>query len=403
MFEFKMPRLGADMDQGTLLEWHVQPGDAVHKGDIVAVVDTSKGAIDIEVFVDGVIEELLVQPETEVPVGTVMAHIRTAEQPPPESAAAAVGSVSGSAAVPEHAGTRPATVAAVERAHGRRISPRARRLARQLQVDLSSLRGSGPEGAIVAEDVQAAAGGRPAAARDRGQSTAREAGSPGQKVATMRAAIAAAMSRAKREIPHYYLSHEVDVTQLLSAVEDWNMRHAVSERLLPAILYYRAVGLAASEFSAINGHFADARYQPAEEVNVGIAISLREGGLIAPCLMDVPGKTTLELMKELKDLVRRARQGGLRASELSAGTLTVSNLGDRGVDLLTGVIYPPQVALIGIGSVRKGPRVVEDSVQVREVVQLSLAADHRVSDGHTGALFLRRLAGLLEDPTGLLK
>ena len=400
MLEFKMPTLGADMDEGTLLEWNVAVGDTVKKGDIVAVVDTTKGAIDIEIFADGVIEKLLVEPGTEVPVGSDLAHVRTNEAGSDIEPAKAVATSNDkpATATPTTAAAPTAKVesAAASPARTRgpriRVSPRARRLAKQLHVDLATVQATGPGGAITAGDVEAAG-------KLVKQTEHPKAADPRQ---AMRNTISAAMSRSKREIPHYYLAHDVDVGALFSFLESWNENHPVAQRILPALLYYKAIGMAAAEFAAMNGSYTAGRFEPSPDVNLGIAISIREGGLIAPCLMDVPHKTAVDLMRELKQLVQRARKGGLRASEMSMGTLTVSNLGDRGVDFLAGVIYPPQVALVGIGSMRRQPWAVEDKVEVRPVIKLTLAADHRVSDGHTGALFLRRIEQLINSPEELM-
>ena len=393
MFEFKMPKLGADMDEGILLEWKIAPRDFVKKRDIVAVVETSKGAIEIETFVDAEVESLAVKPGAIVPVGTVMAHFR----------------VSGTQAIKSPVidsvtQTPPATADPLPATAGLPVSPRARRLAQQLQVDLANVQGTGPEGSIVAADVQAVAARTPAAARTQYSATAVRTARKAVDLRTaIRNTVAAAMSRSKREIPHYYLAQDIDVSTLLSFVESWNQAHSVADRILPALLYYKSIGIAAREFQPMNGLFANGEFQPAAAVNLGVAISLRSGGLMAPCLIDMAGKPAVELMRELKDLVLRTRKGGLRASELSMGTITVSNLGDHGVDFLAGVIYPPQVALVGIGSMRERAWVVEGALQVRRIVNFSLAADHRASDGHTGALFLRRIEELMESPEKLMQ
>ncbi len=417
MYEFKMPKLGADMDEGVLLEWKISVGDVIKKGDVVAVIETAKGAIDIEAFVDGVVSALIIQPNAEVAVGTVLAMFdnvdktQLADTKVFERASPPLDAVEG------HAKTSTRTVPQLNTAAatllpqsdvGNRISPRARMLAKKLKVSLTTITGTGPEGSVIAKDIEAAAQGT-----ERDTRPTKPRVDPRNKQVAMRNTIAAAMSRSKRDIPHYYLAHEIDVTAALEYLDQWNIEHSINQRILPALLYYKAIGIAATEFPSMNGFFMPekdqannnagsiGRFRPAESVNLGIAISLRGGGVIAPCLMDVPKKRVVDLMAKLKDLVNRARTGGLRGSELSDGTLTVSNLGDRGVDFLAGVIYPPQVALVGIGTMRKRPVTVDEQVQIRPMINFSLAADHRVSDGHTGSLFLRRIENLLANPNQL--
>jgi pyruvate dehydrogenase E2 component (dihydrolipoamide acetyltransferase) len=345
VIEFKLPSLGADMEQGKLLEWKVKPGDTVKRGDVVAVVDTSKAAVDVEIWQDGVVHELLTQPGETVPVGTVMARLLSAGEAP-------------------------------EKAERKKISPAARKRAAELGVDVEKLAGTGPEGAVTVEDVEKQAKpGAVAPAVDR--------------AAEMRKAIAAAMSRSKREIPHYYLSETVPLERALAWLEAENARRALPERLLMAALFLKATAAACKEVPEMNGHYREGAFHPSAAVHVGVAISLRQGGLVAPAIHDVQEKSLSELMKALTDLVKRARAGSLRSSEMSDPTLTVTNLGEGGVETVFGVIYPPQVALVGFGAVKE------------KAVVASLSGDHRVSDGHRGALYLGAIARRLQEPEKL--
>lgn len=345
MSEFAMPSLGADMLEGKLLEWKIKPGDTVKRGDIVAVVETPKAAVEVESWQEGVVQELLTKPGETVPVGAVMATLLAA----------------GEAPVP---------------AIRKKISPAARKRAAELGVDAEKIAGTGPDGAVTVEDVEKVA--KPAAAApaaDRG--------------AEMRKAIAAAMSRSKREIPHYYLSHTVSLARAAAWLEAENARRPLPERLLMAALFVKATALACNNFPEMNGHYREGAFQPSKAVHVGVAISLRQGGLIAPAIHDADRLSLTDLMKALSDLVKRARAGSLRSSEMSDPTITVTNLGEGGVDAVFGVIYPPQVALVGFGAPREG-RVIA-----------SVSGDHRVSDGHRGALFLAALDRLLQSPEKL--
>ncbi len=217
----------------------------------------------------------------------------------------------------------------------------------------------------------------------------------------MRKAIAAAMSRSKREIPHYYLSETIPMASALGWLRQRNEGLAVAERILPAVLLFKAVAAALRRTPELNGFYREGQFRPAAAVHAGVAISLRGGGLVAPAIHDVGDKPLEVLMRELSDLVKRARAGSLRSSEMSDPTITLTNLGDQGVEAVFGVIYPPQVALVGFGRIAERPWLQDGRVCGLPVVCASLAADHRVSDGHRGALFLAELSALLQQPQAL--
>jgi pyruvate dehydrogenase E2 component (dihydrolipoamide acetyltransferase) len=393
MIEFKLPSLGSEMDEGKLIQWKVKPGDPVKKGDVVAVVDTSKAAIDVEIWDEGTIHELAWEPGETVPVGTVIARLlepgetpaqaeedqrkraaTAAVAPPPKAAPAAAGSAPAPKSAPAAAGARV------------RISPAARTRAQTLGVDIAALAGSGPDGAILLEDVEKA-GARSTGPKDRG--------------AEMRRAIAAAMARSKREIPHYYLATDIPLIRTRRWLAARNEGRPVTQRVLLAALLLKAVALALRKHPQLNGFFENGAFRPAPGIHLGVAISIRQGGLVAPAIRDADAKSLDELMRLLADLVARARGFTLRSSELSDPTITVTNLGDQGVDLVQGIIYPPQVALVGFGKVAERPWVEDGALVVAPVVTASLSADHRVSDGHGGAVFLDQVAGLLQTPEQL--
>jgi pyruvate dehydrogenase E2 component (dihydrolipoamide acetyltransferase) len=290
-----------------------------------------------------------------------------------------------------------ATVAAAAATRAK-VSPAARRRAAERGIDADALCGTGADAAVTLADVESAVcAPQPATA-----TPVRVTGG-GFDPTLMRQAIAAAMGRSKREIPHYYLAEPVPMRRALDWLRDANVRRPVTERLLPAVLPIKAVALALRDFPELNGVLEGGVFRPSSAVHVGVAISLRAGGLIAPALHDVAGKPLELLMRELADLVRRCRAGGLRSSELSDPTVTVTNLGDQGVEAVFGVIYPPQVALVGFGRVAERPWVDGDggSVVAMPALTATLCADHRVSDGHRGALFLARLRDLLQRPEAL--
>ena len=494
MAEFRMPSLGADMEAGTLVEWKVKPGDEVKRGDIVAVVETQKGAIEIEIFEPGHIAELKVQPGEQVPVGSVLATLdgpsavasatpsvsprlgeAVAASPTPAAAPTLVRAIpqyGQSLPAPAQAGRGPqptgaeaapapggdaAEVAAArggeaqrrheERAAGKaerrtgfgagplesgapgreitppatgalrarpeqsarvatsaageqsslaggeapsapapaarlRASPGARAAAAKLGIALEQVTGTGPGGAITREDVERFA-----------QRGARPSG--------MRQAIAAAMARSKREIPHYYLSARIDLSRTMEWLRAHNQALAPTERLLPVAPLLKATALALRKVPELNGYFRDGAFYPSAAIHLGVAISLREGGLIAPALHDGVDKSLPQLMSELSDLIERTRRGQLRSSELADATVTVTSLGERGVEAVFGVIFPPQVALVGFGRVADQPWAIDGRCEARPTVIATLAADHRVSDGHRGGLFLAEVDRLLQNPEAL--
>jgi len=396
--ELRMPSLGSDMEAGTLVEWLVKPGDRVKRGDIVAVIETQKGAIEIETFEAGEIEQILVDPHSKVPVGTPLAQIRVEREAKPGIAAAvlppAVAAVPVAAAAVIGAPVAPSLPpVAGAAAAGTRASPAARRLAQERGIDLSTVTGSGPAGAITYADVERALGGAVVAPEKKR--------APWLDLDAMRTAIAAAMARSKREIPHYYLEHQVDVT----ACEQWltqnNATLPPDNRILIGALAIKAVALAARRFPAFNGFYRENKFEPAQAVHIGVAIAIRGGGLAAPALHDADQLSLDDLMSRMRDLVQRTRAGRIRSSEISDPTITVSSLGERGVELLYGIIYPPQVAIVGFGKTVVRPWVVDGAIGPRSVITITLSGDHRVSDGHAGALFLAEIGKLLQEPSKL--
>lgn len=399
MIEFKMPSLGADMDEGTLNEWLVKPGDKVTRGQIVAIVETTKAAVEIECWQEGTVGDLVVPVGETVQVGTTLATLLAPDERPagPEKrgrprVSARPRPASKPAAKPAAAPSMSAPVPPPAASDRRRwVSPAARRVAQSLGVDLDTVSGTGPQGSVTISDVERAAT----------KPVVKPAGS--DRAAQMRKSIAAAMSRSKREIPHYYLAEEIVLEKSLSWLTTRNAQRSIDERVLPAVLLLKAVGVAAQRFGEFNGFWREGGFEPATGVHVGVGISLRGGGLVAPAIHDVPEKKLDELMDNLTDLVGRARSFSLRSSEMSDPTITVTNLGDKGVDSVFGVIYPPQVAIVGFGQPAQRVWVIDGGIRVVTTVQATLAADHRASDGHRGALFLTAINELLQQPDLLEK
>jgi len=398
--QFRLPSLGADMESAILTEWLKKPGEQVRHGEPLATVETTKGLIDLESYDDGQVLEQLVPPGTQVRVGTPLASLEVAgiggaAQATPGAQAAPVTPGADAAEAPPLDASRPPSGAAAPAAapheatatHAR-ISPAARRRAHELNIPLTEVERAAAGGIVRIDDIERlAAAPKPAPTVD-----AR---------AAMRATIGAAMARAKREIPHYYLGHAVD----FGPAREWLTLHnaplPVQARLIEAVLLTKAVALAAARLPGFNGYFRAGGFEPSTAVHVGAAIALRGGGLVAPALLDADRKDLTTLMREFSALVTRVRAGHLRSGEFTAATITLTSLGADGVDVLYPIINPPQVAIVGAGGVVDRPWVRNDEVVVRPVVTLALAGDHRVTDGRAGAGFLRAVADLLAHPEAL--
>ncbi len=377
--EFRLPSLGADMESATVTEWLKKPGERFAHGEPIVTVETTKGLIDVEAYEDGQIDDLVVAPGTTVPVGAVLAHLIVADSARPAA---------------------PAVTAPPSPATGHpRLSPAARRRAEELGLSAASLEQAGSASILHVADVERLAAARSAAAPS--SATAPPPPEPTDPRAAMRGAIGAAMARAKREIPHYYLGLDVDY----GAARDWlartNARVPVQERLIDAVLITKAVALAAARIDGFNGTLRDGRFEPAQAVHAGVAIALRGGGLVAPALLDADRKDLPALMRDFSALVMRVRAGRMRSGEFSAATITVTSLGADGADVLYPIINPPQVAIVGAGAIREQPAVRDGQIAIRPILTLALAADHRVTDGRAGSRFLRAIADLLQHPDGL--
>jgi pyruvate dehydrogenase E2 component (dihydrolipoamide acetyltransferase) len=407
MIEFLMPSLGADMDEGRLDEWRIQPGDTVTRGQIVAVVETTKAAVEIECWQEGVVGKLLVPVGETVAVGTPLATLLEPGETPGAAPSAPQPERVAAQAVTDTPTPQHEFLPAAPIGHRLWVSPVARRTAAALGVDLKAVDGTGPQGAITLHDVEHAAATAhheapkpppPPPAPAAGSTPKSAAEKARERGAAMRASIAAAMSRSKREIPHYYLADEVILDTALAWLTEQNAGRPITERILPAVLQLKAVALATTRFGEFNGFWRDDHFEAATGTHVGVAISLRGGGLVAPAIHDVAEKPLAELMADLTDLVARARAGSLRSSEMSDPTITVTNLGEKGVDSVFGVIYPQQVAIVGFGKPAQRVVVVDGGIRVATTVNSSLAADHRASDGARGALFLAEINRLLQQP-----
>jgi pyruvate dehydrogenase E2 component (dihydrolipoamide acetyltransferase) len=420
-----MPSLGADMEEGTLYEWFFKPGDRVKRGDVIASVETAKGVIDIEIFEDGVIAELLIEPGTAVPVGSVIALVQADGEVPlsvsPQREEKQLAMVGGDAhPMDQRVLVKPMKPEPEKNGKRVRVSPIAKKLAAELGVDLSQIVGTGPQGAISRSDVEKVAeeiqrGGAEAqrevvevpkpivepapVVETKVEEPQKELAQKGSAAfqASMRRAIAAAMAKSNREIPHYYLETQIDMSKPLAWLEAENLQRSIRDRILPVVLLIKATALALVDVPQLNGYWLDDALHTSEGIHIGFAIALRQGGLVTPAIHDADLKSLEELMASMSDLIKRTRAGRLRSSELTDATITLTNLGDMGVGKVYGVIYPPQVGLVGFGKVSDQPWVENNMLGIRPVLTATLAGDHRASDGRTGGMFLDALNKHLQE------
>lgn len=379
------------MEAGTLVEWHVKPGDKVKRGDIIASVDTQKGLIDIEVFNEGIIEKLLLKENEKVPVGTVMATIEAGEKvvvmeeekiPEPKEKE--------KIAEPKEEEKKEIEKVELPLEHHRiKASPLAKSIAAENGIDLSNITGSGEDGAITKDDVEKAMIEKMAPKEEKKVTAT--------TTENVRMAVAAAMSKSNREIPHYYLKTKIDMSKALAWLEEANKQRSVKQRLLLVVLLIKAVAKAVTEVPDLNGYWQNG-LERKEEINIGFVVSLRTGGVMIPAIHNADQQTIDELMASLNDIIPRARAMKLRSSELSESTITVTNLGDNNAETVYGVIYPPQVAIVGFGSIIEMPWAENGLLGARPVINVTLSADHRATDGATGSRFLMTLKKYLSNP-----
>lgn len=373
------------MEDGTLVEWRVKYGDFVKRGDIIADVDTQKGLIEIEVFDEGTIAELIVKEGEKVPVGTLMANII----PVGEKV-----SVKKKSRIKKEPIKQIVNKGSIKVDDQLKISPLAKKIAKEKGIDLSTIKGSGPEGSIVKKDIDLAVVMKV-------ESHVEVTG--GKKeiaVKGLRAAIATAMSKSNREIPHFYLETRIDMSKALDWLRESNRQRELKDRLLSVVLLIKATAKAIKEVPSVNA-FWENGLQLKDSINIGFAVSLRQGGVVIPAIPEADNKSLNQLMDLLNDLIPRARALQLRSSELSESTITVSNIGEGSTDKVFGVIYPPQVAILGFGNIVEEAWAEDGELSTRPIVHVTLAADHRAIDGYLGSRFLMALKKNLQKPEAL--
>jgi pyruvate dehydrogenase E2 component (dihydrolipoamide acetyltransferase) len=438
MADVNMPKLSDTMEEGTVLEWKKAEGQEVHRGEVLAEVESDKASFEIEAESDGVLH-IVVDSGQPVPVGQQIAVIGGGDaaapsaavpaQPPPEAATRAAPQQATQPQPGAAGATRPApspetgqeapapervsppprerpSPAAQPDGGGVKASPLARRLAQEMGVDLASLRGSGPDGRIVKEDVLATRGGQPVAAPARPASRAPRP--PGPAVETveptrMQATIARRMAESKATVPHFYVTAEARVDEAVRLREQLKDMVPGAERVTMTDLLTRACAIALTRFPEVNASWVDGHFERKRGVNIGLAVPPAEGlGLLVPVVHDVDRKDLVQISIESRQVIERARSGKPGPGDLEGGTFSISNLGMYGVDEFSAIINPPESAILAVGAIKDAPVVEEGRLAVGKVMRMTLSVDHRVFYGATAAQFMAEVKRLVENPVSLL-
>lgn len=379
---FRMPALGADMTEGRVVEWLIQEGETADRGDLVAIIETDKSDIEVEVFEPCTFDEFVVELGELVQVGDPIARITLAQD--------ARSIATPSSQVDEDPREAVATERAIAASTGgprptRRVSPRARRLAAERGIDLDQL---DTQGTVTGDMVErlAADGDHERSARPRTASTT-----------GMRRAIASVMERSWSEIPHYHVMSTLDLTEAQQRLERDNVTRDIADRVVLAAVVNVAIARAAKNIPAVNGWWRSNAFTPSPTVDLGMILSLRTGGIVVPTIPDADGLDPLQMMQAMRRVVEGARRGRLRESDLRPASISVTSMGDLGTDSVFGVIYPPQVTLIGVGTPRLRPAVVDGEVVPRLLANLTVTGDHRAHDGLIAARLARYVSSLIEE------
>ncbi|RAQ95527.1 dihydrolipoamide acetyltransferase family protein [Thermogemmatispora tikiterensis] len=448
MPEVTMPRLSDTMQEGTIARWLKKPGDRVERGDVLAEIETDKATMELQAYESGVLEKILVQEGESAPIGQVIALIGSgagvadqagvsAARPVPQattaSSAAGSGTTgsggSGAEVSQEASSSRQRTAAPVEvppptapvgHENGDRVikaSPLARRLAEEHNIDLRQIRGSGPGGRIVRDDIEAfleshraatvtapaeaapaPSVAAPAAAAEVGAAPAEEL----VPLSRMQATIARRLTESKQAIPHFYVSTEIDMTEALALRRQLNesageggVKVSVNDLII------KACALALEKFPEVNSSYRDGQFVRHQAINIGIAVDI-PNGLVVPVIRDANLKGVRTIAREARALIEKAHAGKLTPADLSGGTFSISNMGMLDVSEFIAVINPPEAAIMAVASVRRTFVPIDDQPVLRDMMHVTVSADHRILYGATVARFLQEVKRLLQNPFSLL-
>lgn len=405
--EIILPMFGETMDAGQITAWLKAEGDKVTKGEPLFEVTTDKAAFEAEASADGYLRKILVQAsEDQIPVAKVIAYIADSmdEALPEARVAKAAPAPAAATASPSPAAQAPVQASAAD-SKRIKISPVARKLAKQHGVDLQQLSGRGPGGRITKEDVLAMIeGGIAAPAAKPAKQAVAAAPTKPVVMSRMRKIIARRLLESKQTIPHYYLTAKVRVDDFIKLRGDLidEVKKVSDARLTYTDLVVKAVGLALRDCPMVNATFDGEQIHLATKANVGLAVAVPDG-LVVPVIRDVCSKSLGQITAERAALVAKARASKLSMQEMSGGSFTVTNLGVQPIEQFAAIINPPEVGILAVGQISKAALVDEnDHLMVGSVMHITLSADHRVVDGAVGAEFMTRLINLLEGPYQLL-
>jgi pyruvate dehydrogenase E2 component (dihydrolipoamide acetyltransferase) len=424
MSEINMPKLSDTMEEGTIVEWKKKSGDQVKTGDVLAEVESDKATFDLEADADGTLQ-ILVEQGVPAKIGAPIARIGDAGAQAPEPARpkakepaqeASKEATEDAPKEPEKpapvaqeqkvAAEKPAPAPPPQPQDGQQIkaSPLAKRLAAEMGVDISAIKGSGPEGRIVKEDVLAAGATRPTADRRRPQAE-RRGGAELEIVEPnrMQSTIARRMAEAKATAPEFQVTVEARVDLAVSLRQQLKESVSGAEKVTMTDFLVRACALALRKFPEVNSSWVDGKFQRKRSINIGLAVAPSQGmGLLVPVVHDADMKDMVQISIESRQVIERARAGRPNEGDLSGATFSISNLGMFGVDEFTAIINPPEAAILAVGAIKDVPVVQGERIVPGKVMRMTLSVDHRVFYGATAAQFMAEVKRLVENPVTLL-
>lgn len=394
MIRVTMPRLGVTMSEGKVTEWLKKEGDSVQKGDGLFEVETEKLTSVIEAQDSGVLRKILVPAGSDVPVGALVAILTVACEELIEEAMTTAGSI------PVGGGKETVKLERAEQVREARekISPLARRLAEEYGVDISKVKGTGPEGRTVKEDILRAAQARPPEERVELAKVAEV-----REMSAQRKVIAEKLCRSHLTAAHVTLTTSVDMTETTALRERLTpeIESKTGTRLSYTDMIVKVVAGVLREYPILNSSLEGDKIKLFADINIGVAVAL-EDSLIVPVVHNADKKSLAQIASYMEERIEKARRSGLSVDEVTGGTFTVSNLGIYDIEVFTPIINPPECAILGVGKIIRKPWVVRDQVEVRPIATLSLSFDHRIIDGATAARFLQKIKETLERPQTLL-
>jgi pyruvate dehydrogenase E2 component (dihydrolipoyllysine-residue acetyltransferase) len=419
MADVNMPKLSDTMEEGTIVEWKKSSGDEVHKGDLLAEVESDKATFDLEAEDDGTLE-ILVDKGVPAKIGAAIARIGAGGSAPvAEKKAPAPKAEKKQEAKPE---PQPAAEEAPppparpreqpSRGDGQaaapteiKASPLAKRIAEEMGVDLRSISGTGPDGRIVKEDVLAAAGGDARRERRRPEAPAAPGGPEVEVIepTRMQATIAKRMAEAKATVPDFNVTVEARVDEAVKLRQQLKESVPGAEKVTMTDLLMRACALALRKFPEVNTSWVEGRFQRKRSINIGLAVPPSQGlGLLVPVVHDVDRKDLVQISIESRQVIERARSGRPGEHDLTGGTFSISNLGMYGVDEFVAIINPPESAILAVGAIKDVPVVEDGRIVPGKVMRMTLSVDHRVFYGQTAAQFMAEVKRLIENPVTLV-